>query len=239
MGEARDDRGDRRRGMGKRMKRTKPPFRADHVGSLLRPAALKEARAKRAKGEMSAADLKADRGPRDRARHPQAGGGRPAGGHRRRIPPLLVASRFSLGPRRRRAARDGHGRCVRGRQHARRGHQGHRQGRIFRPSDDRALQVRGRPHQGHAEDHDSGALRDLRPPDGDADRQGDLSETSTRSSTMSARPTARRCAPSRTRAAAICSSTKCSSRCCATRNIASRCATAATIRKSSARSTAT
>ncbi len=41
------------------MKRTKPPFRADHVGSLLRPAALKEARAKRAKGEISATDLKA------------------------------------------------------------------------------------------------------------------------------------------------------------------------------------
>jgi 5-methyltetrahydropteroyltriglutamate--homocysteine methyltransferase len=41
------------------MKRTRPPFRADHVGSLLRPAALKEARAKRAKGEMSAVDLKA------------------------------------------------------------------------------------------------------------------------------------------------------------------------------------
>src|SRR5690348_15475786 len=59
VGEARDDRGDRRRGVGKQMKRTKPPFRADHVGSLLRPAALKEARAKRAKGEMSAADLNA------------------------------------------------------------------------------------------------------------------------------------------------------------------------------------
>ena len=41
------------------MKRTSPPFRADHVGSLLRPAALKEARAKRAQGEISAADLKA------------------------------------------------------------------------------------------------------------------------------------------------------------------------------------
>ena len=41
------------------MKRTKPPFRADHVGSLLRPAALKEARERRAKGEISAADLKA------------------------------------------------------------------------------------------------------------------------------------------------------------------------------------
>ncbi len=41
------------------MQRTKPPFRADHVGSLLRPAALREARAKRAKGEISIADLKA------------------------------------------------------------------------------------------------------------------------------------------------------------------------------------
>src|ERR1044072_7928457 len=41
------------------MKRTKPPFRADHVGSLLRPAALREAREKRAKGDISAADLKA------------------------------------------------------------------------------------------------------------------------------------------------------------------------------------
>jgi len=41
------------------MKRTKPPFRADHVGSLLRPAALHEARAKRARGEIGAAELKA------------------------------------------------------------------------------------------------------------------------------------------------------------------------------------
>jgi 5-methyltetrahydropteroyltriglutamate--homocysteine methyltransferase len=41
------------------MKRNKPPFRADHVGSLLRPAALKEARARSAKGEISATQLKA------------------------------------------------------------------------------------------------------------------------------------------------------------------------------------
>jgi 5-methyltetrahydropteroyltriglutamate--homocysteine methyltransferase len=41
------------------MQRTKPPFRADHVGSLLRPAALKAAREKRAKGEIDAAALKA------------------------------------------------------------------------------------------------------------------------------------------------------------------------------------
>src|SRR5438067_6023700 len=41
------------------MKRTKPPFRADHVGSFLRPAALKEARAKREANAISAAELKA------------------------------------------------------------------------------------------------------------------------------------------------------------------------------------
>src|SRR5919197_712617 len=41
------------------MLRSKPPFRADHVGSLLRPQALKDARAKFANGEIKAADLKA------------------------------------------------------------------------------------------------------------------------------------------------------------------------------------
>ena len=41
------------------MPRTKAPFRADHVGSFLRPAALKEARAKREKGAITAAELKA------------------------------------------------------------------------------------------------------------------------------------------------------------------------------------
>ncbi|MDP2296642.1 MAG: 5-methyltetrahydropteroyltriglutamate--homocysteine S-methyltransferase [Pseudolabrys sp.] len=39
--------------------RTSPPFRADHVGSLLRPLPLKDARAKFAKGEIDAAALKA------------------------------------------------------------------------------------------------------------------------------------------------------------------------------------
>src|ERR1700738_1849827 len=72
MGETQDDRGERRRGVGlvpraakrgevkkeRNMQRTKPPFRADHVGSLLRPAALREARAKRAKDGISASDLK-------------------------------------------------------------------------------------------------------------------------------------------------------------------------------------
>ncbi len=40
------------------MTRTKPPFRADHVGSILRSAAIKDARAKREKGEITAAQLK-------------------------------------------------------------------------------------------------------------------------------------------------------------------------------------
>src|SRR3979411_1267700 len=39
--------------------RTAPPFRADHVGSLLRPAELHEARAKAKRGEMSADALRA------------------------------------------------------------------------------------------------------------------------------------------------------------------------------------
>ena len=41
------------------MQRTAPPFRADHVGSLLRPAALKEARAKHERNEISAEALRA------------------------------------------------------------------------------------------------------------------------------------------------------------------------------------
>ena len=41
------------------MTRNLPPFRADHVGSLLRPAPLKEAREQRAAGKIDAAALKA------------------------------------------------------------------------------------------------------------------------------------------------------------------------------------
>ena len=41
------------------MQRTKPPFRADHVGSFLRSAALKDARAKRERNEITADQLKA------------------------------------------------------------------------------------------------------------------------------------------------------------------------------------
>src|SRR5436305_13032641 len=40
------------------MQRTKPPYRADHVGSLLRSAPLKQALAMRERGEISAAALR-------------------------------------------------------------------------------------------------------------------------------------------------------------------------------------
>ena len=41
------------------MQRSKPPFRADHVGSFLRPEALKQARARREQGAITAAELQA------------------------------------------------------------------------------------------------------------------------------------------------------------------------------------
>ena len=37
--------------------RAKPPFRAEHIGSLLRPKALLQQRARFARGEISQADL--------------------------------------------------------------------------------------------------------------------------------------------------------------------------------------
>ena len=49
------------------MERTRPPYRADHVGSILRSDAIHAARAQREKGEIDAAELKAveDREIRD------------------------------------------------------------------------------------------------------------------------------------------------------------------------------
>jgi 5-methyltetrahydropteroyltriglutamate--homocysteine methyltransferase len=58
------------------MQRTKPPFRADHVGSLLRPAPLKAARERRARGEITTAELKAveDRAIEDAIKKQEAAG---------------------------------------------------------------------------------------------------------------------------------------------------------------------
>src|ERR1035437_674621 len=58
VGQAAHDRGAGRRGVGEMSARTAPPFRADHVGSLLRPLPLKQARAKRERGEITGDQLK-------------------------------------------------------------------------------------------------------------------------------------------------------------------------------------
>ena len=78
------------------MSQSHAPYRADEVGSLLRTAPLKEARAKREKGEITPAQLKAVEDEEIRKIISEAGGGRPAARHRRRVPPLLVALRFLL-----------------------------------------------------------------------------------------------------------------------------------------------
>jgi 5-methyltetrahydropteroyltriglutamate--homocysteine methyltransferase len=56
--------------------RLRPPFRADHVGSLLRPMALKQARERHAKGEIGDAELKAieDREIKDVIKKQEAAG---------------------------------------------------------------------------------------------------------------------------------------------------------------------
>ena len=88
--------------------RTTPPFRADHVGSLLRTGALKEARERNTleRRDRRDAQLAGGRRPRNREDHQEAGGGRPQARDRRRIPPLVVAFRFLQGSRRRRDVRD-------------------------------------------------------------------------------------------------------------------------------------
>src|SRR5689334_4809373 len=54
----------------------KPPYRADHVGSLLRPAALHEARARAQKGEISSTELRSveDAAIRDAVRLQESAG---------------------------------------------------------------------------------------------------------------------------------------------------------------------
>ena len=70
-------------GRGGRLMRTEPPFRADHVGSLLRPPELLRAREELAQGRLPADELRGSRRRRDSRCGADAGGGRPPVGHRR------------------------------------------------------------------------------------------------------------------------------------------------------------
>ena len=72
--------------------RAEIPFRADQVGSLLRPANLRpRAQAQERRDRRRSAE--GGRGPPS-ARRCEAGSHRPAGHHRRRVPPRLVAPRL-------------------------------------------------------------------------------------------------------------------------------------------------
>ena len=191
------------------MQRTKPPFRADHVGSLLRSSALKEARAKREKNEITAEQLKAveDREIEAIIKKQEAVGLKSItdGEYRRAFWNYDFLGKLDgveayLGERKIKfqgkqpeaddAARD-------------------RQARLLlAASDDRAFQVRAVAHQADGEDDDPVAVVaafPLRPLGGAG---VDLSGHGRTSTAISARATARRCAPSPTPAAATSSSTR-------------------------------
>ncbi len=78
----------------------RPPFRADHVGSLLRPKEVLQARDDFAAGTISAAAAQGDRGRSDPEDHPDAGRGWPQDRDRRRAAPPVVAHGLHLPARR-------------------------------------------------------------------------------------------------------------------------------------------
>jgi 5-methyltetrahydropteroyltriglutamate--homocysteine methyltransferase len=204
------------------MKRTKAPFRADHVGSLLRPASLKQAREKRAKGEISAADLKAveDREiERVIKKQEEVGLQAVTDGEFRRswwhldfLWGLDGAERHSMDTGIAFAAVTTRNEGVRG----------DRQARVFRPSDDRAFQVRRGAHQRMPKMTIPAPSAIYGRPVDDADRQDVYPEREQffrRSRPGLSQGGARL---RRRRAAATSSSTRYSSPCCAIRNIGHR-----------------
>ena len=99
--------------------RSTPPFRADHVGSLLRPPQLLAARDDFAAGRIDAAQLKAVEDEAITEAVAMQARGRPAVRHRRRVPPRLLAHGLHLPARRHQQGAGPHGRQVpqRDRQH--------------------------------------------------------------------------------------------------------------------------
>ena len=140
------------------MSKPTPPFRADVVGSFLRP----DDRQGGAQGAFRGQDhvrrrASCYRGRGDPGRHQDAGRCRPAGSHRWRVPPCLVAFRFHghaqwsryRTPRiRRHPVPWRHDPCRRAGDHWQARFPG-------RPSDAGALQVRCPEHQGDAENLNS------------------------------------------------------------------------------------
>ena len=141
------------------MQRTKPPFRADHVGSLLRSSALKDGPRQAREERDHRRAVEGGRGSRDRGDHQEAGGGRAEVHHRRRIPPRVLELRLPRQARRRRGlsrrAQDQvPGQAAEADDAAR-----DRQARLVQPaSDDRAFQVCRSAHQADGEDDDPVAV---------------------------------------------------------------------------------
>ncbi len=202
--------------------RTKPPFRADHVGSLLRPAALKQAREQRAKGEIDAAALKAveDREiERVIKKQEEVGLQSITDGEFRRswwhldflwgldgVEKHVMDAGIAFAG----VTTRNEGVKVTGKL----GFSGHPMIEHFKFV---AAHTKRTPKITIPV-----AVGDLWPAGADRRSTRRSIRSSMRSSTISARPTRKPCAPSPTPAAAICSSTKCSSPCCAIRTIASR-----------------
>ena len=78
------------------MKRTSPPYRADHVGSLLRPPELLQARDDHANGRIDDETLRGIEDEAIRDVVTDAAGRRSSDRHRRRVPPRLVAHGLHL-----------------------------------------------------------------------------------------------------------------------------------------------
>src|SRR3954471_16155260 len=126
------------------MPRTKPPFRADHVGSLLRPAVLKQARAKRERGEITAEELETieDREIEAVIRKQEDGA---SFRDRRRVSPRLLELRFPRPARRRRSlSRRAQDQVPGPATQAHDAARDRQARRLSRPSDDRAFQIRRR-----------------------------------------------------------------------------------------------
>ena len=170
----------------------RPPFRADHVGSLLRPR--RAARGARAGGERRDRPARAARGRgrvHTRSRG-AAGVGRAAEHHRRRVPARLVAHRFParLRRRRRRAERDLR-RASFGRGRAAAVHAGDAQDPAHEAEHARPLQLPEVGHHAHAQVLHAVARDAARARRPRGAEEGPI-PTSTSSGPISRRPTARR-----------------------------------------------
>ena len=159
------------------MQRTKPPFRADMVGSLLRTAALKDARHKHHEGEISDAALKEIEDREIRAlikRQEEIGLQAVTDGEFRRA---YLAFRFPGASRRRHLCRGRFRHELQGRRRHREGVARDGQGRILRPTpDDRPFPLREGQHRPRREDDDPRPEHAALPRRAEDDEHGRLSE---------------------------------------------------------------